>query len=712
MTRDRTRTHHGLPPVPGRRPGALAVLALALLLQVPAGAEQPGGENRPAPAQAQATPAKAPSTLASLLAAVNAAARDVAAGRRIRLAVIPIQGTESSRYRDLGFGAFLTEKLSSSMVSASGPVRLFERARLDAVLKEQALSAGGLFDDSEARKLGELAPIDDLLTGSFTRLERSLVVNLRFIDVVTGEVRGDLSETLDLTPDLAALFEDLQGRPAQAALAPRPAGTPDPPCRPETVQAAQTVKGLMADLSTPAKLARLVDAATALPFTLPCGAIHFEVLNLFTRYKLDPAPYRTFLLATLRGIQAPGDDDRAFSIVHYLMAPGQLDDPAWDATLDVASRSRRFPSFLPMLLADKLDTPASRQRLQARFGRILEQVEHKQIGRPLPVEPDTTFLDMLDALSSNFLGYSGRDVRPLVASYQAYGRRHAQAPGKRLLTLLVRMYQDAGPGEDRNRILGWICGAVNQVPASRDLQDVLVDFLVKLYEPPSRGQKADPGAAADLQRVFRLSGRRIAETLPFILGRDYRLELTGYCLQFGVKAPGLVPDLDTLIQQLSAAEDSDRQDAVRLLAHLGPAALPAEPAVLKRLRRSAGEDPWGDHSPALRRGLLGLLGSMRSANPEAHRLLIRALDEQDSWLADEAVRSLVQIGEPAARALEAEFPRLDAPYKQLRVLKVFQQRGPAAAAHLPWMKTVQATATSPLVKAAAEDVIAAMQDGA
>jgi TolB-like protein len=90
-----------------------------------------------------------------------------------------------------------------------GPnIRLYERSRLDAILHEQALVNNGLFNEQEVKKLGELAPIDFILTGTYTRLDKSITLNVRFIDVVTGEVSTSFSCEIPVFHDLETLFEN------------------------------------------------------------------------------------------------------------------------------------------------------------------------------------------------------------------------------------------------------------------------------------------------------------------------------------------------------------------------------------------------------------------------------------------------------------------------------------------------------------------------
>ena len=133
-------------------------------------------------------------------------AQKVSPGKVFRLAVLPFIQTGSERYIDKGFGQFLTENIISTLGTVRPAVRLFERSRLDAVLKEQALSNNGMFSETEAKRLGELVPIDYVLTGTYTKLDRTITMNARFIDVVSGEVALSFASGMPMSPELESLF--------------------------------------------------------------------------------------------------------------------------------------------------------------------------------------------------------------------------------------------------------------------------------------------------------------------------------------------------------------------------------------------------------------------------------------------------------------------------------------------------------------------------
>jgi len=78
--------------------------------------------------------------------------------------------------------------LSTEVLVRNGGVRLVERDRLDAVLREQQLSAGGLVDRSQAVELGHLLNSRLVLTGKVYRLGTDRVVHVRAIDAETAQI--------------------------------------------------------------------------------------------------------------------------------------------------------------------------------------------------------------------------------------------------------------------------------------------------------------------------------------------------------------------------------------------------------------------------------------------------------------------------------------------------------------------------------------------
>jgi len=648
--------------------------------------------------QTPSTAGQAPQPLPTVLKSIGDRARRIAPDKKIRLAVIPLKGTESQRHGDKGFGGYLTEQLSTSLISAGPAIRLFERSRLDVVLKEQALSSSGLMDESEARRIGELAPIDYLLTGTFTRLERSIAIQVRFLDVVSGEVVASLSEQAELTPDLASLFEDLQLKP--------PLGTEvkvvGNPC--ETQWA--SVRALMEDIGSQDKVERLVKEAIALPFEGPCGKIHDHVVWHLVRYKQHSAKYRQFLANLLPAIQVPEEDDRTGAVISYLEAETSLEEGEWKALLGLMARSKRPWGYLDLLLRDREGSEVSRQRQMEHVGLILREARARRIGRPVPVEAGRLFAQILGRMRSARSGSRPPDLRAAFLCYERFGSTYGADGDKELLTFLAHLFTDS-TGAPRAQALTWL----GQRIAASEPDRGLADQVVRIYEQIIREEEKRPAVrevrrTPELDRLATLCGPRMAEVLPQVINRESRIELRRFCLAYGISGEE-VPTLEGLLQQLKAEPVHGRQEALRMLAALGPRARAAEPEVLKLLRRAEVQSGWSGQMRYLQRDLLDFVGVLRFANPELHRILANHLTSLEPLLYEAAMHSLARIGAPVIPLLKGDYGRLEQYPKQL-IARTFGLMGPAARDQIPWLRSMMVSAPNVHVRNALEDAIEAL----
>ncbi len=135
-----------------------------------------------------------------------------------RVAVVEFQNNATgSSAQDVEAAArAVTDMLTRELTAIPG-LSVFERARLDAIAREQRLAASGLVDSTTAVQLGRLAGIQWIITGAITEVsykesggaiplfglpggvavgekKASVALDVRAIEVETGEVRMALSE--------------------------------------------------------------------------------------------------------------------------------------------------------------------------------------------------------------------------------------------------------------------------------------------------------------------------------------------------------------------------------------------------------------------------------------------------------------------------------------------------------------------------------------
>lgn len=115
-----------------------------------------------------------------------------------RVAVLPFEPRGSS------LSAFYTDWFTTELVKTQ-KFEVIERAQLDKVLSEQALSKEGTLNRDTLIKIGQVLGVDAMFFGSATRGGPRASVNIRLVDIETGVIiwTGTASNVKRLTRDLA-----------------------------------------------------------------------------------------------------------------------------------------------------------------------------------------------------------------------------------------------------------------------------------------------------------------------------------------------------------------------------------------------------------------------------------------------------------------------------------------------------------------------------
>ncbi|HUT98407.1 MAG TPA: DPP IV N-terminal domain-containing protein [bacterium] len=95
---------------------------------------------------------------------------------------------------DPGLARGVSELVRAGVVGIEG-LRVIERAQLARIAEEQALALSGMVDESDAVEAGHLAGADLVALGSVTEIDGAYVIQLRVVDVETGEVLLGVSDT-------------------------------------------------------------------------------------------------------------------------------------------------------------------------------------------------------------------------------------------------------------------------------------------------------------------------------------------------------------------------------------------------------------------------------------------------------------------------------------------------------------------------------------
>ncbi|MFO7666739.1 MAG: CsgG/HfaB family protein [Desulfobacterales bacterium] len=126
------------------------------------------------------------------------------------MAVLPFENnsvTDPDRYDPLSKG--LSAMLITDLKNSSTSLQLIERDKIQALLKEIALSQSGIVDQSTAVKAGKILGAQSIVFGSFMVLGNQVRMDARIIKVETSEVVmaesivGESGGLINLAMDLA-----------------------------------------------------------------------------------------------------------------------------------------------------------------------------------------------------------------------------------------------------------------------------------------------------------------------------------------------------------------------------------------------------------------------------------------------------------------------------------------------------------------------------
>jgi len=96
-------------------------------------------------------------------------------------------------------GRFFAEEFSVALASAGKDFEVVDRTNLKTILIEHKLSTTGIIDPQTARKLGQIAGVDALITGTITPFGDTVRVTVKILDTntarVIGATSGDIAKT-------------------------------------------------------------------------------------------------------------------------------------------------------------------------------------------------------------------------------------------------------------------------------------------------------------------------------------------------------------------------------------------------------------------------------------------------------------------------------------------------------------------------------------
>lgn len=143
-------------------------------------------------------------------------------------------------------GRFVAEELSADLINKATKFDVIDRSLLKGILKEHKFSMSGLVDPASLQKLGKIAGVGILITGSITPFGDTIRISCKLIVTdtakVIGSARGDLAKTKAIEELLTKKIEPGSTIESKGMAVEEPAKITPLPVKPQALLQAQVDK--------------------------------------------------------------------------------------------------------------------------------------------------------------------------------------------------------------------------------------------------------------------------------------------------------------------------------------------------------------------------------------------------------------------------------------------------------------------------------------
>jgi len=141
-------------------------------------------------------------------------AERIAASNRKTVAVVDFTDLQGNVTE---LGRFLAEELSVALAGNARTFEVIDRTHLKSILQENKFATTGLIDPQTARKLGQIAGVDALVTGTITAFGDSVRLSAKVLDTSTAKIIGASTADVPKTKAIEELLGRGIGSPASAS---------------------------------------------------------------------------------------------------------------------------------------------------------------------------------------------------------------------------------------------------------------------------------------------------------------------------------------------------------------------------------------------------------------------------------------------------------------------------------------------------------------
>lgn len=350
------------------------------------------------------------------------------------------------------------------------------------------------------------------------------------------------------------------------------------PNKPKCAADLSALKVAMSDISTIEKQESMVQEAIKVPFDQLCSVVHMKIMSVLSRFKIKNDNYQAFLMKTLDGILEPADDERSYWILDYFKDVGPMDDKEWQVALESVSRTkdRSLYRVMPRLFNDHAVKAKQRAVEKKRLDTLVQRIKNKQIGRPMPIEFDYGFEQILRSVAS----YKSRE-NPWLALYaiEKYQKDLKRSSPEKIHRSLRKLYGDTQYPEAKAQINTAIAQNIAKSPPSYKFSKPIVDYLQSFAQEI---KKLDDEEDEDIAKIkmyqqlrkdfIKLSGAKLIANIN-TTERDFEIKSRSHlCLELQLPCQELIPDLKRLRKLLTSKKSGKRLDALETIAKMPKAA--------------------------------------------------------------------------------------------------------------------------------------------
>ncbi|MDY6792831.1 MAG: FlgO family outer membrane protein [Thermodesulfobacteriota bacterium] len=535
--------------------------------------------------------------------------------KRMRIAVLDFANTSGEKTR---FDGYIADTIVSELSKYS--LTLLERKRLKMLLKEHALSQSGVIDSKKALKMGMLLPLDAIVSGSYTHMGHSVVINGRFIHVGSGEI---------LYAFTASIKTQIEKQPKDKE---------KPTCEPIWQPVNQSLK----NLKDKKAINYAVDCATGIPFEGECGKIHYQVMSTFIRFNIFPQKYNKFLIDTLISINDPSNDERTRAIARFLSADKTVDNAEWKAMLTALKKMNDYALHIHLssMLNHKYE---KKSKVRKRIDEIIKLTKAKKIGRPLSFTKEKMFFSLLSGLNV----YHRKNMAHCVYMFEKYQALipHNDKYSKKAAKLLNIIYlvdndRDIQKKALKNLIRFYQNREKSELLATR-ITETIRSIESKIDDRYEQDENKKRNYKNDLKTINKSLPDMICMSVAAARKKGFRSQVEDrieYILKYNIPCEH-APSIRDLENDMRSGDWDRKLKAIELLSKIGTAAKPAEQTVIKYL----GQQGFGRKGGRLRRFCAVTLGNIKTTDPKGITLLIESFPDYNNGVSHEAKETIKKI---------------------------------------------------------------------